>query len=83
VVKDGKTGFLVKPRSSQEIAEKVSKILSDDKLRLSMSARSRKLIEERFTWEKATGAIYNSYEQALKHKIKKDIEIELEKFLRL
>lgn len=81
IVKDGKTGFLVKPRSSKEIAEKVNKILENDKLRLAMSERSRKLIEEKFTWQKATNAIYGSYEQALKHIAKKEMEKELEKIL--
>lgn len=81
VVRDGKTGFLVKPRNSKEIVEKVNRILSDDKLRLAMSERSRKLIEERFTWEKAADSIEICYLQALKHIIKKEMEKELEKAL--
>lgn len=79
IVKDGKTGFLVRPRSPKEIAEKVNKILSDDKLRLAMKERCRKLIEERYTWPKAAGAIRGSYMKTLKHIIRKKEEKELEK----
>lgn len=80
VVKDGKTGFLVKPRSSKEIAEKVNLIVKNEKLRLAMKERCRKFIEERFTWEKAAGAIYECYEKALMRKVKKTKEErELEK----
>ncbi|MFA6492738.1 MAG: glycosyltransferase family 4 protein [Patescibacteria group bacterium] len=82
VIKDGKTGFLVRPRSPKEIAEKVNKIINNDKLRLAMGKRCRKLIEERFTWEKAAGAMRDSYRQALKHVIKKQQEkAELDKLL--
>lgn len=79
IVKDGKTGFLVKPRAPKEIAEKVNKILENDKLRLAMSERSRKLIEEKFTWQKAASVIHSSYREALKHTIKREMEKELEK----
>lgn len=79
IVRDGKTGFLVRPRSPKEIAEKVNIILDSDKLRLAMGERCRKLIEDKYTWEKAAGAIRDSYNQALKHVIKKAEEKEFEK----
>lgn len=72
IVKDGKTGFLVPPRSAKDIAEKVNKIVSDDRLRIAMGERCRKLIEERFTWEKAAATIRENFEKALKHIIKKE-----------
>jgi glycosyltransferase involved in cell wall biosynthesis len=71
IVKDCKTGFLVKPRNPKEIADGVNKILKNEKLRLAMGERCRKLIEERYTWEKAALAIRESYDRALKHVIKK------------
>lgn len=79
IVKDGKTGFLVRPRSSKEIAEKVNKILSSEKLRQAMRERCFKLIEEKFTWEKAARSIKDSYESTTRHVIKKDFQKELEK----
>lgn len=79
IVKDGKTGFLVRPRSPKEIAEKVNKILSNEKLRQSMRERCFKLIEEKFTWERAARDIKDSYESTTRHVIKKDFQKELEK----
>ena len=79
IVKDGKTGFLVKPRSPKEIAEKVNKILGNEKLRQAMRERCFKLIEEKFTWEKAARTIRESYSGTIKHVIKKEDETELEK----
>lgn len=79
IIKDGKTGFLVRPRSPKEIAEKVNKILKNEKLRQAMRERCFKLIEERFTWEKAARDIKDSYESVTRHVIKKDLQKELEK----
>lgn len=81
IVKDGKTGFLVRPRNPKDIAEKVNKILNNEKLEKAIGERCRRLIEEKFTWQKAAVTINNSYEQTLRHKIKKDLEKELEKVL--
>lgn len=80
IVKEGKTGFLTNPRSSKEIAEKVNRILNNNKLRIVMGERCRKFVEERFTWEKAATTIRENFERMLRHIIKKKEEIELEKF---
>jgi len=79
IIKDGKTGFLVRPRAPKEITEKVNKILENQKLRQVMGERCRKLIEERFTWEKVADTVKENYNQALKHIIRKQEEKELER----
>lgn len=79
IVKDGKTGFLVRPRAPKEIAEKVNKILNNEKLRQAMRERCFKLIKEKFTWEKAAKSIKDSYQATTRHVIKKDFQKELEK----
>lgn len=79
IVKEGKTGFLVQPRSVNEIVEQVNKIINDDKLRTAMGERCRKMIEEKFTWEKAAFAIRENFERTLKYKFKSKEELELEK----
>lgn len=81
VVKDGKNGYLVRPRAPKEISEKVNLILNNEKLRAAMSERCHKLIEEKFTWEKAVDSMHASYEQALKHIIKKEMRKEIENAL--
>lgn len=82
VVKDGKNGFLVKPRSSEEIAEKVNVILNNPKVREAMATRCRKLIEDKFTWEKAVDTIRQNYESSLKHVIRKELQKELDELLK-
>ena len=79
IIKDGKTGFLVPPRSAKDIAEKVNRIANDDKLRIAMGERCRKLIEERFTWDKAAVTIRENFERCLKHIIRKEEEIGFDK----
>lgn len=81
IIKDGKIGFLVRPRSPREIAEKANKILNNEKLRLAMGERCRKLIEEKFTWEKVAGKVRENCKQALKYIIKKEEKKESEQLL--
>jgi glycosyltransferase involved in cell wall biosynthesis len=52
VVKDGVNGFLVPPGSEDLIYERICRILSDEKLRDRMGEAGRKIVEEKFTWEK-------------------------------
>jgi glycosyltransferase involved in cell wall biosynthesis len=48
MVEDGETGFLIDPHNTEDIAESVCKILSDDNLAMSMSQRAQKAARERF-----------------------------------
>ena len=50
IIKDGENGFLVEPRNSEEIAEKVLLLLNKDELRKRISEKN---IEEvkRYHWE--------------------------------
>ena len=50
-VKDGINGYFVRPRNSQEIAEKVNKLLSDEGRRAKMADNARRIVEEKFSWE--------------------------------
>jgi glycosyltransferase involved in cell wall biosynthesis len=50
-VDDGKTGFLVEPRSESAIATAVLRLLADPELRHEMSAACRTLVREKFTWD--------------------------------
>lgn len=54
IVKDGYNGYLVRPRNSVEIAEKVNKLLGDDELARRMGERAKQTVLDRFTWEKVT-----------------------------
>ncbi len=50
---DGKTGFLVEEGNSNEIIEKISLLLSDEKLCLVQGENGRRFIEEKFSMEQS------------------------------
>lgn len=51
-VKNGINGFLIRPKSSRQIAEVCNKLLENNELRKKMGAAARETVEERFTWKK-------------------------------
>jgi glycosyltransferase involved in cell wall biosynthesis len=57
IVKDGVNGFLVPPGSEDLIYERICRILSDEKLRDRMGEAGRKIVEEKFTWERVAGRV--------------------------
>lgn len=50
-VKNGVNGFLVRARSSKEIADAVNKILDNPALHKTMGENARKIAEEKFSWK--------------------------------
>jgi len=64
VVKDGQNGFLVRARSSKEIAEALNKILNNDKLEAKLRLNARKTVEERFDWSVLVHRIMSAYNRA-------------------
>lgn len=64
VVKNGINGFLVRPRSSQQIAEAVNKLLANDELRKKMGEAARQTVEKKFTWKKVAQKYIRVYKQA-------------------
>lgn len=65
IVKDGMNGFLVRSKSSNEIAQKVNLLLENDKLRLKMGENAYKTVVERFNWDRISTRFYNLYEKSL------------------
>jgi glycosyltransferase involved in cell wall biosynthesis len=63
---NGETGLLVKPKSSEELADAIVKILSDESLRQKMGDSGRKFISENFTWDICAQKMREIYEEALK-----------------
>ena len=64
-VRSGETGFLVKPGSTDELAEAVLKLLSDKALREKMGANGRKFVTENFTWDICAQKMLRVYHEAL------------------
>lgn len=63
-VKNGVNGFLVRPRSSQQIAEAVNKLLANDELRKKMGEAARQTVERKFTWKKIAQKYIRVYKKA-------------------
>ena len=63
-VKNNYNGFLVRARSSKAIEEAVNKILKNHSLRDKFRENSRKLVEERFTWDIIADRIAELYKSA-------------------
>ena len=51
---DGKTGFLVEKGNPEQLIDKFSLLLEDEKLAKKMGEDGRKFIEETFNWELIT-----------------------------
>ncbi len=65
-VKDGYNGYFVRPRNSNEIVEKVNKLLDNDDLRLKMGQNARKSVEQKFSWETIGQKFEHIYERFAK-----------------
>ncbi len=63
VFKEGEHGLLVKPGDVNDLSEKITKLLTDDKLRNEMGLRARKLTEEKYTWNKVGERLNKVYRQ--------------------
>ena len=54
LMKDGETGFLVKKGNEQELIEKLSFLINNEKESKQMGEKGRAFVEENFSWEKIT-----------------------------
>lgn len=62
-VKDGKNGFFIKPRNSNDIAQKVNFLLDNEERRLKMAKKARQIAEEKFAWEVIGRRFINIYQK--------------------
>jgi len=63
IIKDGVNGFLVRPRDSKAIAEKVNMLLADEELRKKMAKKAQESVKDKFTWDKITTRFENMYKK--------------------
>jgi len=68
VVRDGETGYLIKPNNIKMLVEKLIELLSDKNKILVMGEKGRKVVEENFTWDKVAERIEKIILDYLKHK---------------
>src|SRR3989344_4684519 len=65
IVKDGANGFLVRPKSSNEIAQKVNLLIENEKLRFKMGENAYRIVVHRFNWDRIGRRFYNLYNRSL------------------
>jgi N-acetyl-alpha-D-glucosaminyl L-malate synthase BshA len=51
IIKDGETGLLFRQKDSQELANQIIRLLTDEDLRKKMVVNARNLVETQFSWE--------------------------------
>ncbi len=61
LIKDGETGFLVKPKSPEELASKIEYLLDNEKLAASMGEKGRARIRKEFSMEKMINSFVGLY----------------------
>lgn len=68
LIKHGKNGILVPPRSPKEMADAILLLLDDDKMKKELGKNARKTIEEKYTWDIVSSKILHCYESLNKIK---------------
>ncbi|GEM_PF-90735 len=69
LVADGVTGYLFTPKSYEELAEKIIKLISDPGLRLRMGEEGRRIVEKGFESKAMAGTIEELYRRLLRPKV--------------
>jgi glycosyltransferase involved in cell wall biosynthesis len=65
VIRDGQNGYLVEPKNSVDLAEKIMKLAGNEKLRKQMGDTGRRIVEEHFNWNCLTKRILQVYDSIL------------------
>ena len=60
-LKDGETGLFCRVGDPEDIAEKIRMVLSDDSIKSKLMLNGRKLVEERYTWDKIALEFWKIY----------------------
>ena len=68
IVQNGVNGFLVRPRDIDMLADRIIRLLMDEDLRRKMGEKGRRIVEERFTWDKAAKETLKVYNYVLNNK---------------
>lgn len=62
---DGKTGYVIDKDNSDQLAERLVRLLGSDGMRLTMGQAGRRHVEERFSRERMTREVVEEYDRAL------------------
>lgn len=65
VIADGETGFLAEPENANDFAEKIARLLDDEKLRERFGSCGRERVLRLFTWDAVTERVLEAYREIL------------------
>jgi len=65
ILQDGYTGYLVEPRSIDQLASRVSSLTADSKLRAKMGSRARRFVERYYSWKRVAERVVRVYESTI------------------
>ncbi len=66
IVIDGKTGFIVEPRSPEQAAEAISKYITDPSLKDKMGENARLFVEQNYDWKNSVSEQLDIYSKIIK-----------------
>ncbi len=66
IIKDHETGLIAGQKDPDSLAEKIIKLLSNDRLREKIIKNGKKLIEEKYSWEIIADKFINIYRDVIK-----------------
>jgi glycosyltransferase involved in cell wall biosynthesis len=69
IVEHDKTGFLISPKSVEELASKIEYLLENEKVAVEMGEKGRERIRQEFSLEKMTNSFVSSYKRLLNQRI--------------
>jgi glycosyltransferase involved in cell wall biosynthesis len=64
LIKDGINGYLCEPENSEDLAEKIDKLLENDFIK--MGENSKKFVEDKFDWIQIAEQTLSEYKELLK-----------------
>ncbi|RIK19029.1 MAG: hypothetical protein DCC52_15450 [Chloroflexi bacterium] len=65
VIADGETGLLAEPENANDFAEKIGRLLDDEKLRERFGQCGRARVLKLFTWDAVTARVLAAYQAVL------------------
>ncbi len=69
LISNGKNGILAPPRNPKKLAEAISLLLRDERLRITYGRNARKTIEQNYTWDEVSRKVLRCYKLALGNKL--------------
>lgn len=73
VVDDGKTGYVIPPKDSKAIANKLYELVFDEAKRKSMGENGRKKVKELYDWDKNVDKMENIYQDMINKYSQKNV----------